>query len=117
MSQAGMETQLGEDSRKWNLRLYIAGDSPRSRTAVVNLRKLCERYLAGRHSIEIVDLLKNPALAKAHQIVAIPTLIRELPGEPIKRVIGDLSDANKTLIILDVGPSSLGASWQSAAHG
>ena len=116
MSQAGMETQLGDDSRKWNLRLYIAGDSPRSRTAVVNLRKLCERYLAGRHSIEIVDLLKNPALAKAHQIVAIPTLIRELP-DSVKRVIGDLSDANKALTTLDVGPSSLGASWESAAHG
>jgi circadian clock protein KaiB len=116
MSQAGMETQFGDDSRWWNLRLYIAGDSPRSRTAVINLRKLCDRYLPGRHSIEIVDLLKNPALAKAHQIVAIPTLIRELPG-PVKRVIGDLSDAHKALMTLDVGPSSLGASRESAAHG
>jgi circadian clock protein KaiB len=109
MSQAGTEHQSYEDSRTWNLRLYIAGDSPRSRTAVVNLRNLCDRYLAGRHSIEIIDLLKNPALAKAHQIVAIPTLIRQLP-EPIKRVIGDLSDANKALITLDVSTNVRSAS-------
>src|SRR5687768_11301943 len=101
MSQAGTETQVGDDAKVWNLRLYIAGDSPKSRTAVTNLRKLCDQHLAGRHTIEIVDLLKNPGLAKAHQIVAIPTLIRELP-EPIKRVIGDLSDADKALVTLDV---------------
>ena len=95
------ETGGGTSEKFWTLRLYIAGDSPKSRTAVSNLRKLCDQYLVGRHSIEIIDLLKNPALAKAHQIVAIPTLIRELP-EPIKRVIGDLSDANKALITLDV---------------
>ena len=104
MSQAGMETQFGDDSRWWNLRLYIAGDSPRSRTAVINLHKLCDRYLPGRHSIEIVDLLKNPALAKAHQIVAIPTLIRELP-EPLKRIIGDLSNVEKVLVGLDIQPT------------
>lgn len=102
MSQAGTELQDAPGEGKvWNLRLYIAGDSPKSRTAVANLRKLCDQHLAGRHSIEIVDLLKNPALAKTHQIVAIPTLIRELP-EPIKRVIGDLSDADKALVTLDV---------------
>lgn len=109
MSQA--ESNRAEDSANsaekfWNLRLYIAGDSPKSRAAVSNLKKLCDQYLAGRHTIEIIDLLKNPALAKAHQIVAIPTLIRELP-EPIKRVIGDLSDANKALITLDVTNSTV----------
>lgn len=109
MSQA--ETDCAEDTgsaseKFWTLRLYIAGDSPKSRAAVSNLRKLCDQYLVGRHSIEIIDLLKNPALAKAHQIVAIPTLIRELP-EPIKRVIGDLSDANKALITLDVASTAV----------
>jgi circadian clock protein KaiB len=108
MSQAEPERSDdgGSASEKfWNLRLYIAGDSPKSRAAVSNLKKLCDQYLAGRHTIEIIDLLKNPALAKAHQIVAIPTLIRELP-EPIKRVIGDLSDANKALVTLDVTSST-----------
>lgn len=111
MSQANFDSQSdrqafnGAGDKLWNLRLYIAGDSPKSRTAVTNLRKLCDQYLAGRHTIEIIDLLKNPALAKAHQIVAIPTLIRELP-EPIKRVIGDLSDANKALVTLEVSASS-----------
>lgn len=86
---------------KWNLRLYVAGDSPKSRTALANLRALCEQHLAGNYEIEVIDLLKNPSLAKAHQILAIPTLIRQLP-EPIKRVIGDLSDADKALFSLDL---------------
>lgn len=89
----------------WNLRLFVAGESPKSRAALANLRRLCEQHLQGRYSIEVIDLLKNPALAKQHQIVAIPTLIRELP-EPIKRVIGDLSDADKALVTLDVQPGS-----------
>jgi circadian clock protein KaiB len=87
---------------KWTLRLYIAGDSPKSRTALSNLNKLCEQHLGnGQYEIEVIDLCKNPALAKAHQILAIPTLVRKLP-EPIKRVIGDLSDADKALISLDL---------------
>jgi circadian clock protein KaiB len=88
-------------SKIWNLRLYVAGDSPKSRTALSNLRKLCEEHLKDRYAIQVVDLAKEPALAKAHQIVAIPTLIRELP-EPIKRVIGDLSNADKALVTLEV---------------
>lgn len=88
-------------SKVWNLRLFIAGDSPKSRQALQNLERLCETHLAGRYHIEVIDLVKRPELAKAHQILAIPTLIREIP-EPIKRVIGDLSDENKALLNLDL---------------
>jgi circadian clock protein KaiB len=72
-----------------------------------NLERLCERHLAGRYTLEVIDLVKRPELAKAHQILAIPTLVRELP-EPIKRVIGDLSDENKALLNLDLDQLSLG---------
>jgi len=89
------------NQRIWNLRLYIAGDSPKSVAALHNLERICERHLAGRYQIEVIDLVKTPELAKAHQILAIPTLIREIP-EPIKRIIGDLSDEAKALLNLDV---------------
>lgn len=95
------ENPSADSSKIWNLRLYVAGDSPKSRTALANLKKLCERHLAGRYTLEVIDLLKNPTLAKTHQIIAIPTLIRALP-EPMKRVIGDLSDEDKALLTLDV---------------
>lgn len=99
------DTSMGavsEDDREvWNLRLYIAGDSPRSRTALANLQKLCEQHLPGRYQLEVIDLVKEPQLAKAHQILAIPTLVRKLP-EPVRRVIGDLSDADKALLTLDL---------------
>jgi circadian clock protein KaiB len=85
----------------WHLRLYVAGDSPKSRTALVNLRRICEEQIPGQYEIEVIDLLKDPKLAKAHQIVAIPTLIRQLP-EPMRRVIGDLSDSDKALFSLDL---------------
>lgn len=90
-----------ESNKVWNLRLFIAGDSPKSRLALQNLERLCERHLAGRYNIEVIDLVKRPELAKAYQILAIPTLVRELP-EPIKRVIGDLSDESKALLNLDL---------------
>ena len=89
------------DGDKWTLRLYVAGDSPKSRTALANLRRLCEQHLQGRYELEVIDLVKEPQLAKAHQILAIPTLVRKLP-EPVRRVIGDLSDADKALLLLDV---------------
>jgi circadian clock protein KaiB len=92
---------IDADGKIWTLRLYIAGDSPRSRTALQNLERLCERHLPGRYRIEVIDLVKTPELAKAHQILAIPTLVREVP-EPIKRVIGDLSDESKALLSLDL---------------
>lgn len=89
----------------WHLRLYIAGDSPKSRAALANLTRICEEQLPGQYEIEVIDLVKEPKLAKAHQIVAIPTLIRQLP-EPMKRVIGDLSDADKALLSLDLSKRS-----------
>jgi circadian clock protein KaiB len=84
----------------WNLRLYVAGDSPRSRTALANLRKLCEACLKN-YDIEVIDLTKRPDLAKADQILAVPTLVRKIP-EPMKRIIGDLSNADRALIALDM---------------
>jgi circadian clock protein KaiB len=94
------QTKQTEDKR-WNLRLYIAGDSPRSRTALANLRSLCEARLKDQYHIEVIDLTKRPDLAKADQILAVPTLIRKIP-EPMKRIIGDLSNADRALIALDL---------------
>lgn len=85
----------------WNLRLYVAGDSPKSRTALANLQRLCESYLDGKYHIEVVDLKRRPELAKADQILALPTLIRKIP-EPMKRLIGDLSNAERALVGLDL---------------
>jgi circadian clock protein KaiB len=85
----------------WNLRLYVAGQTPKSLTAFANLKRLCEQHLAGRYQIEIVDLVKHPQLAQNDQIVALPTLVRKLP-EPIKRVIGDLSNLERVMIGMDI---------------
>lgn len=87
--------------KKWNLRLYVAGDSPRSRSALANLQKLCEARLMDNYAIEVIDLTKRPDLAKADQILAVPTLIRSIP-EPMKRIIGDLSNADRALVALDL---------------
>lgn len=96
----------------YNLRLYVAGQTPKSVAAVTNLKKLCEQHLAGRYTIEVIDLMKDPALAQRDQIVAIPTLIRQLP-EPLKRIIGDLSNAEKVLVGLDIEPSIAGIGTKS----
>jgi circadian clock protein KaiB len=88
-------------NEKWALRLYTAGQSPKSLAALANLKRVCEEHLAGRYSIEVVDLLKNPHLAKDDQIVAIPTLVRRLP-EPLRRIVGDLSDTDRTLVGLQL---------------
>jgi circadian clock protein KaiB len=85
----------------YNLRLYVAGQTPKSMAAISNIRKLADEYLPGRCTIDIIDLMKDPAMAQRHQIVAIPTLIRELP-EPIRRIIGDLSDTQRVLLGLDI---------------
>lgn len=85
----------------WNLRLYVAGQTPRSITAFSNLKKLCEERLAGRYKIEVIDLMKQPQLAQNDQIIAIPTLVRKLP-EPIKRVVGDLSNIERVLVGMDL---------------
>jgi len=87
----------------WNLRLYIAGDSPRSRSALENLQRICNTHLGRNYTVEVVDLKKRPELAKIDQILAVPTLIRKIP-EPMKRVIGDLSNAERALLALDLTP-------------
>jgi len=88
----------------YNLRLYVAGQTPKSIAALANVKKLCEKHLAGRYTVEVIDLMKEPALAQRDQIIAIPTLIRQLP-EPLKRIIGDLSNAEKVLVGLDIQPT------------
>jgi circadian clock protein KaiB len=92
---------MSNDTGRWDLRLYTAGQSPKSLAALANLKKVCDEHLAGRYSIEVIDLLKNPRLAKDDQIVAIPTLVRKLP-EPLRRIVGDLSDTERTLVGLQL---------------
>lgn len=83
--------------------MYVAGPTPKCVRAFSNLKKICESHIAGKYSIEIIDLLKNPQLARGDQIIAIPTLVRKLP-EPIRKIIGDLSDTERVLVGLDVRP-------------
>lgn len=85
----------------WNLRLYVAGQTPRSVTAFANLKRLCEERLPGRYFIEVIDLAKHPQLAQGDQIIAIPTLVRKLP-EPVKRVVGDLSNVERVIIGMEL---------------
>jgi circadian clock protein KaiB len=88
----------------WDLRLYVAGQTPKSLTALTNLRRICKEHVAEKFRIEIVDLLKNPALARGDQILAIPTLVRKLP-QPIRKIIGDLSNTERVLVGLDLRPN------------
>jgi circadian clock protein KaiB len=88
---------------KWELRLYIAGQTPKSVLALTNITQYCKKHLAGRYSIEIIDLLKNPQLAEGDQIFAIPTLVRKFP-EPLRKIIGDLSNEEKVLVGLNIRP-------------
>lgn len=92
----------------YHLRLYVAGQSPKSVRAVENLRHVCEEYLPGRYTIELVDLIENPERARSDEIIAVPTLIRKLP-EPIRRIIGDLSDTDKVLIGLQLREDRVGS--------
>lgn len=92
-------------SQACELKLYVAGQTPRSMLAIYNLRKICETHMEFTYSVEIIDLLENPHLAEGDQIIAVPTLIRVLP-EPIKRIIGDLSETEKVLIGLQIKPLS-----------
>ena len=89
---------------QWELRLYVAGQSPKSTAAVINLKKLCETHLAGKYRIEVIDLLKNPQLSVDDQIVAVPTLVRKLPV-PMRKIIGDLSNSERTLVGLQLRPT------------
>jgi circadian clock protein KaiB len=88
---------------KYNLRLYVAGQTPKSLTAIANLKRICEENLAGHYTIDVIDLLVTPQLAEGDQIVAVPTLVRRLPP-PIKRIIGNLSDTERVLVGLDIRP-------------
>lgn len=91
--------------KTWELRLYVAGQTSKSMAAFSNLKKLCEDHLKGQYRIEVIDLLENPALAKGDQILAIPTLVRKLP-EPIKKIIGDLSNKERVLVGLNLIPTA-----------
>ena len=93
----------GDEANRWNLRLYVAGQTPRSLTAFKNLKEICEEYLKGQYHIEVVDLMENPTLARGDQILAIPTLVRKLP-QPIRKIIGDLSNTERVLVGLDIQP-------------
>jgi circadian clock protein KaiB len=89
---------------KWNLRLYIAAQTPASTDAIANLQQICEEHLGGAYRIEVIDLLQRPQLAAGDQIIAVPTLVRRLPS-PVKRIIGDLSNRERVLIGLDLKPA------------
>src|SRR6266850_6353890 len=88
----------------WELRLYVAGQSPKSIRAFANLKKICEEHLAGKYRIEVIDLLKTPQLARGDKILAIPTLVRRIP-EPVKKIIGDLSNSERALVGLNIRPA------------
>jgi circadian clock protein KaiB len=90
-------------AERWELRLYVAGQTPKSLAALANLKKICEAHLRGKYRIEVIDLLAHPELARADQIVAIPTLIRKLPP-PVKKLIGDLSNQERTLVGMELVP-------------
>jgi circadian clock protein KaiB len=94
----------GRPAKLWRLRLYVAGQTPKSLTAFANLKRICDNHLKGRYSIEVIDLLEQPGLSKGDQILAIPTLVRKLP-QPVRKIIGDLSDTGRVLVGLDLRPA------------
>jgi circadian clock protein KaiB len=102
-SASGGLKPIGKGPERWDLRLYVAGESERSRLAISNLKKICETHIHESYTIEVIDLLKNPGLARGDQIVAVPTLVRKLP-EPMRKIIGDLSNEDRVLIGLDLRP-------------
>lgn len=99
------EKKAATESDKWVLRLYVAGQTPKSITAFRNLKSICEEQLNGLYTIEVIDLLENPQLSRDDQILAIPTLVRKLP-KPVRKIIGDLSDTERVLVGLDLMPGS-----------
>jgi circadian clock protein KaiB len=98
------EDQVFPPDEQWALRLYVAGQTPKSLMAFSNLKKICEEHLRGRYSIEVIDLLEQPQLAAGDQILAIPTLVRKLP-EPLRRIVGDLRNSERTLVGLNIRPA------------
>ena len=103
----GSNHDSNTETEKWELRLYIAGQTPKSVAAFANLKRLCEEHLPGRYKIEVIDLMQHPQLAAGDQIVAIPTLVRKLP-EPLRRIVGDLSNSERTLVGLQLRPTQPG---------
>ncbi len=102
-ARKGKSDGEGGERPRWDLRLYVAGQTPKSVAAFANLKKLCEEHLQGQYRIEVIDLLRNPQLARGDQILAIPTLVRKLP-EPVRKIIGDLSNTDRVLVGLDLRP-------------
>ena len=103
---AAFEEALAQGQQgPYQLRLYVAGSTPQSQRAIASIKRVCEEHLAGRYSIEVIDLLENPQLAAGDQILAIPTLVRRLPP-PIRKIIGDLSNTERVLVGLDIRPST-----------
>jgi circadian clock protein KaiB len=98
---APRKTSRPRSAAEWELRLYIAGETANAMAAFANLERICEEHLKGRYRIEVIDLLKNPLLARGDQILAIPTLVRKLPS-PMKKIIGDLTNAERVLVGLDL---------------
>lgn len=94
------------ENEMWELRLYVAGQTPKSVIAFANLKKICEKHLKGCYRIEVIDLLENPRLARGDQILAVPTLVRKLP-EPVRKIIGDLSNTERVLVGLDLRPATV----------
>ncbi len=104
-----MQAKPTQSADQYLLRLYVAGQTPKCMTAFVNLKKICEEHLAGEYQIEVIDLLENPTLVRGDQILAIPTLVRKLP-EPVRKIIGDLSNTERVLIGLDLQRRKVGES-------
>jgi circadian clock protein KaiB len=102
--QAEFAGALASDAAVWELRLYVAGQTAKSLAAFANLKRIAEAHLHGRYRIEVIDLVKNPKLADEDRIVALPTLVRKLP-EPLRRIVGDLSDTERTLVGLNLVPA------------
>ena len=103
MAKAKANKAVAKKTYKWELRLYIAGNTPKSMTALANLKKYCEEHLKDQYKIEVIDLLVHPQLAAGDQILAIPTLVRKVPV-PIRKIIGDLSNEEKVLVGLNIRP-------------
>ena len=98
------QAEVIDGNEVWSLRLYVAGQSPKSVAAFANLKKICEEYLPGKYEIEVIDLLEQPQLAAGDEILAIPTLVRKLP-EPLRKIVGDLRNTERTLVGLNLRPS------------
>jgi circadian clock protein KaiB len=103
MRETSAADTVPQEGETWELRLYVAGQTVKSIMALANLQRYCEQHLAGRYTLEVIDLLKNPQLAEGDQILAIPTLVRKVP-EPIRKIIGDLSNEERVLVGLDIRP-------------